>query len=123
MQPFCVSFAVSAGVVQCAAGRPSLIQTKAYRSVPLLLTTTVSAFTGVLCERWQSGFEDISIVGLAGGIPVNRTRPEMAPAVAGSTWASGKEGVAVCGWGLDPQALSSRQTAAANTTTGLKGSL
>src|SRR6185437_12403016 len=123
MQPFCVSFAVSVGGVQCSAGRPSLIQTNAFRSVPFLLTTTVSAFTGVLCERWQSGFEDMSIVGMAGGVPVNRTRPEMEPAVAGSTCASGKGGAEVCGWVPDPQAASSRQSAAAGNTTGLKGSL
>lgn len=65
----------------------------------------------------------MSIVGIAGGVPLNKTRPEMVPAVAGSTCASGKDGVDVCGWGLDPQAARSRQHATAGSTTGLKGSL
>ncbi len=45
-QPFWSSFADSAGGVQRAFGRPSLIQTNTFRSVLLELTTTVSAFCG-----------------------------------------------------------------------------
>ena len=62
------------------------------------LTTMVCACTGALCSRSQSGFEDISITGMAGVGPENRMRPEMVPAVAGSMWASGR--VAVAGGAL-----------------------
>src|SRR4051812_26915912 len=89
MQPDWVSLTDSAGGDQCAAGRPSLIHTNAFRRVPFLFTTTVCALTGVLCSRSQDGFDDMSIKGISGAVPRNATRPEMLPPVEGSTCASG----------------------------------
>ena len=59
----------------------------------------------------------MSIDGITGAAPVKRIFPEIVPAVAGSTWASGNETTEVCGGGAVLQPMSS---AAATNTASLK---
>src|ERR1035438_5744558 len=78
MQPSCVRGTAVVGTCQVlSAGRPDLIHTKAFLSVPLSLTTTSSDLAGVLCAFMHAGTADISRVFGVGLAPLKITLPVM----------------------------------------------
>ena len=73
------------GTCQFLSGRPALIHTNAFFSVPLPLTITSSDFCGAeACALVQTGLADISIVFIVGWAPSNATLPVTVPPLASS---------------------------------------